>query len=60
MIVSVGRWIDTPTPVAEGLLALASAITGKDLYADYGRTLEDLGLADLSTDEMKDMLHNGL
>ena len=38
-IVSVGRWIGCPTPVAEGLVYIGSAITGRDLYQE-GRTLE--------------------
>lgn len=58
MIVSIGRWAGQPTPVASGLLALATAITGDDLYAG-GRTLENLGLANLGRQEMTDFLHNG-
>ncbi|KAG1190400.1 hypothetical protein G6F35_013937 [Rhizopus arrhizus] len=42
-LVSAGRWAGVPTPVAQGLLSVASAITGRDLYAE-GRTLEGLGL----------------
>jgi len=59
LIVSVGRWTGTATPVAAGFLALASAITGQDLYAK-GRTLESFGLDGLSISGMKDLLHNGL
>lgn len=59
MLVSIGRWLGTPTPVAEGLLAMASAITGEDLYRD-GRTLERLGLAALDRQAMKDFLRNGI
>lgn len=58
MIVSIGRWAGQPTPVASGFLAIASAITGKDLYA-AGRTLENLGLAHLDKAAMKDFLYNG-
>lgn len=57
-IVSVGRWAGQATPVAEGLLNLASAITGRDLYAE-GRTLEALGLAELSREEMRQLLTHG-
>ncbi|MBB3139606.1 NAD/NADP-dependent octopine/nopaline dehydrogenase family protein [Halomonas organivorans] len=57
-IVSVGRWAGQATPVAEGLLNLASAITGRDLYAE-GRTLEALGLADLSQEAMQKLLGQG-
>jgi opine dehydrogenase len=38
--------------VARGLLALGSAVLGKDLRRE-GRTLEKLGLANLSRSEMK-------
>lgn len=58
-IVSVGRWARFPTPVAEGLLNVASAITGRDLYTE-GRTLEQLSLAGYSREQMKAMLKNGL
>jgi opine dehydrogenase len=58
MIVSVGRWAGQPTPIASGLLAMASAITGTDLYA-RGRTLESLGLAGLDRAQMTAFLHDG-
>jgi len=59
LLVSIGRWAGVPTPIAEGLLAMASAITGRDLYAE-GRTLESLGLADLSREEMTQRLQEGM
>ena len=59
ILVSLGRWSNTPTPIAAGFLAIASAITGRDLYAE-GRTLENLGLAELSIDEMHTLLREGL
>ncbi|WP_027966384.1 NAD/NADP-dependent octopine/nopaline dehydrogenase family protein [Halomonas halocynthiae] len=59
LIVSVGRWVGQPTPVAEGLLNIASAITGKDLYAQ-GRTLESLGLDSLSPEEMRQLMTHGI
>ncbi|WP_347556871.1 NAD/NADP octopine/nopaline dehydrogenase family protein [Robbsia sp. KACC 23696] len=59
LIVSVGRWAGVRTPVAEGLLSIASAICGRDLYAE-GRTLESLGIASLSRDAMHTLLHAGL
>nr|WP_174505539.1 NAD/NADP-dependent octopine/nopaline dehydrogenase family protein [Acinetobacter sp. Marseille-Q1620] len=58
-IVSVGRYAGVPTPVAEGLLNIASAVTGKDLYED-GRTLEKLGLATKSKDEFQRILRDGV
>ena len=59
LLVSVGRWAGVPTPVAEGLLALASAVTGRDLYGE-GRTLENLGLAALDRAQMAAVLQDGV
>lgn len=59
LLVSIGRWSGTPTPIAAGLLAMASAITGRDLYAE-GRTLENLGLSDLSCSQMEQLLFRGI
>lgn len=57
-LVSTGRWAGVATPVAQGLLAVASAITGRDLYAE-GRTLERLGLDRLSRAGMAELLQEG-
>ncbi len=57
-LVSMGRWAGVPTPVAQGLLSVASAITGRDLYAE-GRTLERLGLDRLSRRGMAELLAQG-
>lgn len=59
LLVSVGCWAGVPTPVAEGLLALASAVTGRDLYAE-GRTLENLGIASLDQAGMRALLREGV
>jgi len=58
-LVSIGRWARVPTPLAEGFLAIASAITGRDLYSE-GRTLEGLGLSNLSRNQMTDLLQKGI
>ncbi|MDR3098311.1 MAG: NAD/NADP octopine/nopaline dehydrogenase family protein [Paraburkholderia sp.] len=58
-IVSVGRWAGVPTPVAQGLLSMASAVSERDLYGE-GRTLENLGLAALSREAMRELLARGL
>jgi opine dehydrogenase len=50
-LASVARWAGSPAPVASGLLAMAGAILGRDL-AQGERTLEALGLAGLSPDEL--------
>ena len=57
-LVSVGRWARVPTPVAAGLLALASAIIGEDLSRGP-RTLESLRLASLDRAAMKRLLASG-
>jgi len=57
-LVSTGRWAGVPTPIAQGLLSIASAITGQDLYAE-GRTLEGLGLDRLSRSGMAELLAQG-
>ncbi|WP_322043988.1 NAD/NADP-dependent octopine/nopaline dehydrogenase family protein [Paraburkholderia sp. J67] len=58
-IVSCGRYAGVPTPVAQGLLSLASAVTGRDLYAQ-GRTLEALGLASLPRAALHKLLDSGV
>ena len=57
-LVSVADWAGVPAPVATGLLALASAVCGKDLRRGR-RTLESLGLAGLSRAEMAVLLAQG-
>ncbi|WP_202507742.1 MULTISPECIES: NAD/NADP-dependent octopine/nopaline dehydrogenase family protein [Amycolatopsis] len=59
LLVSAGRWAGVPTPVAEGLLTLGSAITGRDFYAE-GRTFENLGLADLDRAGLTKLLQDGV
>lgn len=59
LIVSAGRWAGVKTPVAEGLLSIASAVAGKDLYAE-GRTFESLGLANKSKHELQMILQQGV
>jgi opine dehydrogenase len=58
-LVSVCDWAGVPCPVAKGLLALASAVLGRDLRQGE-RTLEALGLAGLSRQGMRDLLQEGL
>ncbi|MDO5604045.1 MAG: NAD/NADP octopine/nopaline dehydrogenase family protein [Paracoccus sp. (in: a-proteobacteria)] len=58
LLVSVADWAGVDVPVARGLLSLASAVTGKDLR-DGPRTLEAMGLAGLSRDEMTALLQDG-
>jgi opine dehydrogenase len=57
-LVSVADWAGVPAPVASGLLAIGAAVCGKDLRQG-ARTLEGLGLADLSRDRMAALLERG-
>lgn len=54
-LVSVCEWAGVQCPVARGLLALGSAVVGRDLRAS-GRTLEALGLARLGRQELRELL----
>jgi len=51
-LVSVCEWAGVACPVARGLLAIGSAVLGRDLRAT-GRTLENLGLAQMTRDELR-------
>jgi opine dehydrogenase len=55
-LVSVCEWAGVACPVARGLLALGSAVLGRDLRAS-GRTLENLGLAHQSREALQRLLH---
>jgi opine dehydrogenase len=54
-LVSACEWARVPCPVARGLLALGSAVVGRDLRKE-GRTLEKLGLAALTPAQLKERL----
>jgi len=58
-LVSVCEWAGVPCPVARGLLALGTAVLGRDLRAS-GRTLENLGLGGLSRADLRRMLESGI
>jgi opine dehydrogenase len=58
LLTSLGRWLDVPTPVASGLLALAVAITGRSADAG-GRTLAALGFAGWSVPALQQLLREG-
>jgi opine dehydrogenase len=58
-LVSVCEWAGVACPVARGLLALGSAVLGRDLRAT-GRTLENLGLQAFSAEGMRKLLKEGL
>ena len=58
LIISVGRLAGVPTPLAQGFLSIASAICGQNLMAT-GRTLESLGLGQLTRAELQNLLAKG-
>ena len=58
-LVSVCDWAGVNCPVARGLLAIGSAIMGRDLRKT-GRTLESLRLSGLSKDAMRNLLRSGM
>jgi opine dehydrogenase len=57
-LVSAANWAGVNAPVASGLLALASAICGRNLRQGP-RTLAALGLAGTTRDQMAALLHDG-
>ena len=57
-LVSVCDWAGVPCPVARGLLALGSAVVGRDLRAT-GRTLENLKLNSLRKQDLQRLLQGG-
>lgn len=57
-LVSVAEWAGVAAPLAGGLLAMASAVCGRDLRAG-SRTLEAMGLAALDRAGMQRMLRTG-
>lgn len=57
-LASAARWAGVDAPVAHGLLAVAGAILGRDLRRGP-RSFEALGLAGLSRDALRTMLHDG-
>lgn len=59
LLASIGRWAGVPTPVADALLTLISAVAGEE-FRRTGRTLEALGLAGLSAPAMERVLRLGL
>lgn len=57
-LASVARWAGVDAPIAHGLLAVVGGMLGHDLRRGP-RTLESLGLADLTHGELQQVLHDG-
>ena len=60
LLASVAQWAGVRAPLTVALLAVASAILGKDLQRESPRTLEALGLAQLDRAGLKRMLAQGI
>ena len=58
-LVSCADYAGVKAPIATGLLAMGSAITGRNLR-ESGRTLENLKLSGMSRAALTNMLTNGL
>lgn len=51
----LARRIGVQTPVMDALITLASQILNRDFVAEKARTLESVGLGDLTLDELRDL-----
>lgn len=58
LLVSVASLAGVATPLAKAFLSIGGAVCGED-FARGGRTLETLGLGELSKDELHKLLRNG-
>jgi opine dehydrogenase len=58
LTVSIGRKAKVLMPTYETMIHLASVVNDTDFYA-RGRTLENLGLADLDLEELKQYFLSG-
>jgi opine dehydrogenase len=55
---SLGRKLGVETPLTDAFLLLAKVVTGED-HARIGRTLENLGLADVPVETLREWLRTG-
>jgi opine dehydrogenase len=58
LMVSLGQMINIPTPVAQALLTLASAINQRNYLKD-GRTVEKLGVSGMNVKQLNQFLFDG-
>ena len=59
MFCSLGKLLGVPTPTCRGLVYMGEIISGVDYFGQATRTLETLGLGNLSVDELKSFLETG-
>ena len=57
-MVSVAKWANVATPVADGLLNIGSAICNSN-FAKDGRTMENLNLLNYRIDGIQELLKKG-
>lgn len=55
----LGRKFDVPTPVIDSMIVLGGVMNQAD-YFKTGLTLEDIGIDDLSREQLLDYLHKGI
>jgi hypothetical protein len=59
---SLGEKIGVPTPMINAFILQARSLLRKDLNIDFfkkGRTMKQLGLADMTVDEIKEFVEKG-
>lgn len=57
-LASVARWVGADAPIALGLLAIVGGFLGRDLRRGE-RSLQALGLANLTREQLQHLLHEG-
>jgi opine dehydrogenase len=57
-IASLGEWLGVPTPEADSIIRLASALTDRDFRAE-GRTVERMGLAGRTVRDVQYLVETG-
>ena len=58
LLSSLGKAVDVPTPTCDHVIQVVGAVMGRDYYAE-GRTLDALGIGDLSRAQLIDFLDRG-
>ncbi|HEY6074165.1 MAG TPA: NAD/NADP octopine/nopaline dehydrogenase family protein, partial [Anaerolineales bacterium] len=58
-IVSLGKSLGVPTPIAESLVHLAQALKGEDFWSS-GRTVQTMGIAEFDHEELLQYLREGM
>ncbi len=59
LLVSCAGYLGLDAPISRGMLAMGSAITGRN-FLETGRTLENLGVADMDRAALAELLYEGI